>query len=394
MKFFKLFSRKKSHSEKIERIFEELENDQDYVGFSDFEESEYRQHFVFDKCDQMIECAHEMEIAKAEYDNITAYLMDIDLIENMPEVNRKIINNLAERIDLISKDRQEYKAYAAKLADPKYAGVRKYEEDFPLALERLRENEKYQAIVKHDINFIQGEKSAIAIQIEKAKSSNESMRKSAKIIPFIFIPCLIAAFFLKIQLGWDITLLLCGIILVAAIAASAILLKLQNNNEIIKKEYASLNHAIILLNKMKTKYVNATNAVEYAYEKYIVNSAYELEYLWNEYSSLKRERDKHNQTTGDIEYYSLKLSNELSRYDINYPDVWPNQAEALINPNEMVEIRHMLNQRRQKLRSRLEHNADMTEKLKMDILEAVAKNPEYSDEVLEMVKSIDSKQVI
>ena len=178
------------------------------------------------------------------------------------------------------------------------------------------------------------------------------------------------------------------------IYADAILLKLQNNNEIIKKEYASLNHAIILLNKMKTKYVNATNAVEYAYEKYIVNSAYELEYLWNEYSSLKRERDKHNQTTGDIEYYSLKLSNELSRYDINYPDVWPNQAEALINPNEMVEIRHMLNQRRQKLRSRLEHNADMTEKLKMDILEAVAKNPEYSDEVLEMVKSIDSKQVI
>ena len=138
-----------------------------------------RQHFVFDKCEEMIECSHQMDEAKIEYDSVTSYLMDIDIIENLPDAQRAEINELAERISVLEADRKEYQEYSNKLSDVRFASVRMYEEEFPANIDRLKENEKYKAVVKRDIDMLQGEKSNINVSIEEAKRSNTSLKKWA-----------------------------------------------------------------------------------------------------------------------------------------------------------------------------------------------------------------------
>lgn len=54
----------------------------------------------------------------------------------------------------------------------------------------------------------------------------------------------------------------------------------------------SQNRAIVLLNKVKLKYINVANAVDYACEKYHVKSAGELENQWQYY--LERSRNARN----------------------------------------------------------------------------------------------------
>lgn len=392
MGLFSFFSNKKKERDyrEIEKVFADIEGHAE----SDFHRPESRQHFVFDKCEQMIECSHRMDEARMEYDSVTSYLMDIDVIEGLPPGTRDEINDLAERIHDLQADRKEYQEYSAKMEDVRFAGIRMYEDEFPDNIARLKENERYKALVKRDIDTLQGEKSVIQVSIDEALENNRKLKKWAFILPFFFAILLVSAFFLKAQLFWDITTMLCIIIFVTCVAGSAVILRNQKNNLAIKQGKVNLNHAIVLLNRMKAKYVNVTNAVDYTYERFNVNSSYELEYLWNEYSDLKKERAKHSLGSTDIDFYTNQLIHELAKYDINDPHIWGGQVLALIDRNEMVEIRHNLNQRRQKLRARIEHNANEAEAYKNEILEMIKEYPQYSEEVLEMVKSIDSTKRI
>lgn len=396
MGIFDFFSRKKRNKEypyELEKVFEGYDSTITKPS-ADFNNPEMRQHFVFDKCEQMIECSHQMDEAKAEYDSVTAYLLDIDKIESLPDAQRGVINDMAERIVTLQKNRQEYQDYSRKLADPKYQGIRLYEEEFPKAIEKLRENEKYQAIVKRDIDCLQGEKNHIKIEIDNLEYSNDGLKKWAIIIPVLFLILLAGAFFLKVKLYWDITTILCGIVALACVGASAVFIYSQKYTGKIKQNKADLNHVIVLLNRMKAKFVTVKNAVDYVYEKYNIHSSYELEYLWQEYDNLKKERAKHSLSTDDLEYYAKALSFELAKYDLYDPGIWASQVEALLNKNEMVEVRHNLNSRRQKLRSRIESNALDAECIRTEILDMVKEYPQYSEEVLDIVKSIDSTKRI
>lgn len=396
MGLFDFFSRKKkdrNYEEDIDRVFEESYGGTE-GGKESFHQPEMRQHFVFDKCEEMIECSHQIDEAKVEYDSVTSYLMDIDIIDNLPDVQRAEINELAERISVLEADRKEYQEYSNRLSDVRFAAIRMYEDEFPANIDRLKENEKYKAVVKRDIDMLSGEKANINLSVEEARRSNTNLKKWAFFIPIVFALLLVVTFVLKMQLYWDITTFLCIDIFLACAAGAAVLIKNQKNNTTITQGKYNLNHVIVLLNRTKARFVSITNAVDYVYEKFNVHSSYELEYLWNEYSDLKKERARHSLATDDLDYYSNKLTHELAKYDVNDPVIWAGQVEALLNNKEMVEIRHGLNTRRQKLRTRIENSSAQAERIKSEIMTVVNEYPQYSEEILDIVKSIDSSRGI
>ena len=67
-----------------------------------------------------------------------------------------------------------------------------------------------------------------------------------------------------------------------------------------------------------------------------------------------------------------------------------NQTKALLDDREMVEVRHNLNVRRQKLRNRIEFCSNEMTRIKNEVINLAKTNPEYAEEVLEIVSSIDS----
>ena len=151
-----------------------------------------------------------------------------------------------------------------------------------------------------------------------------------------------------------------------------------------------MNYAIVLLNKVKFKYVNVTNAVEYAREKYNVKNAYEFNYLWEQYLNEVREREKFRQTNEDLEYFNGKLVRLLNRYRMYDARVWVNQSSALIDKKEMVEVKHNLIVRRQKLRARMEYNAQNIRERKTELDETLRKEKINTPEIRQIIKSIEN----
>ena len=150
-----------------------------------------------------------------------------------------------------------------------------------------------------------------------------------------------------------------------------------------------MNHAIVLLNKVKFKYVSVTNAVDYAREKYHVKNAYEFNYLWEQYLNEVKEREKFRQANEDLQYFSKKLIRILNGYRLYDAGVWVNQASALVDKKEMVEVKHNLIVRRQKLRSQIEYNVENIKNRRREVDEILVKEKIDTPQIRQIIRSID-----
>jgi hypothetical protein len=147
-----------------------------------------------------------------------------------------------------------------------------------------------------------------------------------------------------------------------------------------------LNKAIGLLNKVKIKYINNTNALDYTYQKYMVNSYAELQFLWDQYLKAKEEEKVYNKNTEQLEFYKKELVKELRDYDLKDPDIWVHQVAAIIDSKEMVEVRHRLNNRRQKLRDQIDYNNGLKDKSIEAVRNFINRRPENREEVTEQLR--------
>ena len=349
-----------------------------------------RDQYVLDKCELILENHKQMDEAKLEYESVTSYLVDIQEIEAIPKEQREAINGIAEKIDELMVQRKEYHDISEKLTNNQFNRIRMHENEFPKAIDRLKANESYQSTIKRDIHHLEGEKGMLNYQSTSLEDEQEKLKKGAVTVPVILVILSMVIYFIQPYIIINLQIVYFVLIFLAALAGVYIFLKMQDNTNEIKRINNNLNYAIVLLNRTKIKYVNETNAVEYAYEKYGVNSAYELNYLWTEYVKAKEERERLLRSTDDLDYYINRLIYELCKFNVKDADVWVNQTKALLDDREMVEVRHNLNVRRQKLRNRIEFCSNEMTRIKNEVINLAKTNPEYAEEVLEIVSSIDS----
>ena len=67
-------------------------------------------------------------------------------------------------------------------------------------------------------------------------------------------------------------------------------------------------------------------------------------------------------------------------------EVWLYQANAIIDSREMVEVRHRLILRRQKIRERIEMNEEQKNTAISDIINFQKQNPSYNDMINKMIR--------
>lgn len=239
------------------------------------------------------------------------------------------------------------------------------------------------------MHYLETEKMKWIYNASGLREEQESLRKlsvglfGALVVVFAVLLVLQVIFSANTQLIWMLVLFAAGV------SGFFIYLRLQNNEEEIKKSEINRNHTITLLNKMKIKYVNATNAVDYACEKYHVKNSYELNQIWEEYLEASREREKFVQLNEDLDYFNAKLMKALRRYRLYDARVWMNQANALIDSREMVEVKHELIERRQKLRSKIEDGTKALKEQRKNTERLLADYPGDRTEIQEILSSID-----
>ena len=169
-----------------------------------------------------------------------------------------------------------------------------------------------------------------------------------------------------------------------------IVLCLENSKRDMQQADVNINYAIILLNKVKIKYVNITNAVDYGRDRFHVRDSREFEYQWEMYQDAMREQEKYRKTNEDLNYYYDKLVNLLKKCDLYDSRVWIEQPQALTDQKEMVEIKHNLLVRRQKLRTKIASNLEIVKRGRAEIDRMLKASGEpVNVQLLEMIRTID-----
>lgn len=383
MFFFKRRKKEKSLEKKFDELSEPM------LAEEDRNHPHRVENYVIERLEQMVETTKEIEDEKAEYRVVTSYLNDIQIIEGLPEEKRKTVNEIAQNIVSLNQTRYELMNSEKKIADVQFSQMQQEETEMPNAIKRLRSNETYLEIIKRDMKYLEREKAEWQINKEILTDNQKKMQKLMYI--HMGLAVTIAVLFIIFQIIFQTDMKLAWMLLVfgAVVGICVPYLKNLNDRAEYRQSEANENRAIFLLNKVKIKFVNMTNAVDYACEKYHVRNSKELEYVWECYMEAVKQKEKFEQNSDDLSYFNNRIIRELSQYNLYDSRVWISQAGALIDHKEMVEITHNLVARRQKLRARIEYNTGVMKSQKEEILELMKEMPELKPQIQEILHSVE-----
>lgn len=347
------------------------------------------EHAALGFCEQLMEQSRELEEGKKEYRLITSYLEDIQKLEDMPKKEFAPILEYGKNILELNQKQEELGKRKRTISDVQYAQMEQMADEIPRAIRRLKNNENYQSMVKRDMTYMEGEKSEWDYYLESVRREQKVLKGALFAITGLLLAAVCVLGYLKYGLRMNTTVWMLAAILVAVMAGGGCLLRLQGDREELRRARASVNRAITVSNQLKAKYVNATNAVDFACEKFHVTNSMELNYLWEQYQEAARERAEFEKANEELGFYSKKLVQALEEHQFYDAQIWSSQVTALVDKKEMVEMKHSLIVQRQKLRARIEQQVKGIQESKKQILLLLRDKREYHKEIMEVLRTID-----
>lgn len=381
-----LFKRKEEPYE--EESWEDIVFSRDGI---DFRIKEERKKYVDDCLEQMAEAKKEVELLGGEYSLVTAYLTDTEEIEALPAGERDNLNLAAQRLKVIDQERQGYLNKKNKMPDSIYYGLKEREGEIETGIRKMQEAEEYGAVVKQDLQRLGREKHAYTYRKEELQGMLVNFRGMAVIFLGAMIVCVIILLILQFSMNIDATIGYFVAILVTAVAITILCIKYMDAGRELRRVERATNKLIQLQNKVKIKYVNNTNLLNYLKLKYQVQNVKTLEKRYTQYLEEKELRNQYAEAEAKREYYVKQLLETLSRFRVRYPQRFTARVDALINRNELVEMRHELIVRRQTLRKQIEYNNGVIDNARNEIMDVARTFPEYAEEIAEMVNKFDRK---
>lgn len=330
---------------------------------------------IRDFCEQLVDVETHMQEIQREYTIVTSYLTDIQRIEELPIDMANDLIDTASRIERFDKSRQTYLQSENLLPMDQFNNLASLEDEVTDAIKRLYELEIRDSMLKNDMGYLEGEKEDLRYMrgeytdtIIRLRSVNITV-----LVLFMFTMIILCIYSVVTKNSIIMALLVAGTIAVLSFAISYV--RYIDLKSQIKDSDAKIKRAVSLLNKVKVKYINNTNTLDYIYEKYGVNSCKELEYQWEQYNTMVKDAKRYVQANAEFKGYCDKLVKSLTHIGVEDPYVWPKQTNAIIDRREMVEIKHGLIVRRQKLRERMETCAKIKDNAQTALRAAVSVDP-------------------
>ena len=393
MIFSKIFQRNKKKKEEKESDFDlsqyaKLETEE-IVQELNQSDAVQAKNYVVDLCKQMIQASKDIEDNRSEYQLVTKYLNDIQIIEDLTDEEKKPIAECASHVCKLEKQRTDYLQTERRLTESQYAQMQEEEENIPGVIKRLKENETDLDTSKRNMAVIEGKKLEWSMQRSAAVKNQKIMRTAACYLFVIFLTFMALCGILSWYFVIDLQLVMTIIAIAAVLARAFILIRYQDSSHCVRQMDVNRNHAITVENHVKIRYVNTKNAVDYTCEKYHVRNAKELEYFYGQYLDEARERENFRKTSSDLEYYTRKLLQYLNRLRMYDTRVWLTHANAIVDSREMVELKHELIKRRQKIRSRVEKSVNSIREMKGEAYKNLSKMGDDAYQVEQILRKIE-----
>lgn len=375
-----------------EEYFDGEWEDEEVVYQIDYTNKEQRTDYVKNCLERMADATKELENLTFEYDMVTSYLKDMEEIEALPPEESEQLKECAKRVALLQDSKADFMERPRRITDEKYQQMERMVDDVEEGYQKLSETEEYQGLIKQDLSRLDGERHAYLYRKNEVMNIIADTRGMAVICVAALGLCILLLLLLQFFLDMDTR---AGYLVTAAAAALAITIIYVKHTDARKELHrveTGINKIILLQNKVKIRYVNNTNLLEYLHLKYGVSSAQELIDTWENYKIEKEEREKFRKAELELDYNEQELLQMLKRYQIKDPAVWLHQTEAILDHKEMVEIRHNLIIRRQSLRRRMDYNKEVVAGgSQKEIKELVEKYPQYAKEIMATVDEYEKK---
>lgn len=367
----------------------ELEDDERQI---DYTNQEQRNDYVRTCLEKMADATKELENLTFEYNMVTSYLKDMEEIEALPPEESEQLKDCAKRVSLLQDSKADFMGRPRRITDEKYRMIERMENQVEEGYRKITEAEEYQDLVRKDLNRLDGEKHAYLYRKNEVMRIIADTKGMAVICVVALGLCILLLTLLQFFLDMDTQM---GYYLAAGAAALVITIVYVRHVDArkeLRRVETGINKIILLQNKVKIRYVNNTNLLEYLYMKYGVKSAEELMKMWENYKIEKEEREKFRRAELDLDYCQQELLNILKCYQIQDPAIWLHQTEAILDHKEMVEIRHNLIIRRQSLRRRMDYNKEVVAgSSQKEIKELVEQYPQYAKEIMKTVEEYEAK---
>lgn len=333
------------------------------------------------KCDQIVDATYQMEDLQVEYEMVTSYFEDIQLIEELPPASRKEITDIAKKISFLESEAAEFLHSEDRISDENFRMIQGIEKNLSEVFLQIKNLEDMDMKIKRDMKHLEAEKKSL--EYLQDHIDDRQMKLRTFIMGFGLVSVLSVLLLAVIGLFTEQILILpilLILLVVAGVAAMSIVVYRRLSYEFKLSEIKE-NRAINLMNKVKIKYINNTSTLEYIYGKYNIKNLRELEYLYDQYVIMVDEVRKYQQSIGDLKDYNEQLSKLLFSYGVKDPDIWTKQSAALVDSREMVEVKHSLNVRRQKLREQIAYNEQLRLNGLRDIKDMLKKDPGLREQV-------------
>ena len=384
-RWFRKLRRKKRRT--VRREYMEIP-DEYYEKNDVFEDPLSIKSHVVSLCEQMIEISRELDDVRQEYDQVTAYLNDIQIVEGLGGDMKKQLEDVATQMTKLINVRNDLLNAEHKISDDTFNQMQEMEDEIPSIIRRLKVNEADLETVKADLNYLASEKVEWNVVRQEREDELNSLRKLSMIMLFAFGGVAILVSIVSSSLKWNL-LPIFIVALLATLAASYVILRMQECNKEINQSDVNQNYIISLENRIKIKYVNAKNAVDYTYERFHVTSSKELTFNYEQYIEICKEREKFKQINEDLEYFKNRLVRILRSLNLYDARIWLNYANAIVDSKEMVELKHELFSRRKFLRSRIDYNLAAIQDIRVDVDLYVDKLGDKAVQVKAIVNRVD-----
>lgn len=375
-----------------EDYYDEEWDGEEVVHQVDYTNKEQRDDYVRNCLERMADATRELENLTFEYDMVTSYLKDMEEIEALPPEESDQLKECAKRVSLLQDSKTDFMERPRRISDEKYQQMERIADEVDEGFQKLTEAEDYQNLIKQDLSRLDGERHAYMYRKNEVMSIISDTRGMAIICVVALGMCILLLLLLQFFLDMDTKAGYLVTAAAAALAITVIYVKHVDARRELHRVETGINKIILLQNKVKIRYVNNTNLLDYLYLKYGVSSAKELMTMWENYQIEREEREKFRKAELDLDYSQQELLQILKRYQIKDPAVWLHQTEAILDHKEMVEIRHNLIIRRQSLRRRMDYNREVVAGgSQKEIKELVEKYPQYAKEIMASVEEYEKK---
>ncbi len=343
------------------------------------------EQYVRNCLEQMREASNEMDRLTREYDAVSSQLTDLEEVEEIPAGERKEIENMATHIKELRAEHDAYVMKESSMTDHEYKLVESIEDEIAGAVKKLEEEEEYRKKVKHDLRRLDHERHAYDYRKNDLEQGIENLRGTALVAMGAAAALIFILFLMQVGLKLDVVIGYYIAVAMLAVALTVIFVKYKNYTLERDRVGNTINEIILLQNKVKIRYVNNKNLLDYLYLKYDVPDAWTLRDLYDRFEKEKEARSKFEKNEKVYQEELARLVRELRKFRIKDPEVWIHQVDAIVDPKEMVETRHGLIKRRQKLRKQMEYNQDIATEASDAIKKVIEEHPKSRTRIVELI---------